>query len=118
MCDADFFARMGLGEPIVQLHRFTLRNFDEGLDSLLAKRHQFVGRKPSAESLGACEANSINLEAVAVEQVNAGNPQHTGNFILVTAFVVVVPQHRDHGNTDVLKDPENELHLLRIAVIG
>src|SRR5689334_20749304 len=93
--DRHFLLRLCLRKAIVELDGLPLCNLDKGLDSLLSKRHQFVGRESAAESLGPRETNAINFMTVSVEQVDTGNAEHARKFVLVTALFTAIPDDRD-----------------------
>src|SRR3569833_573297 len=116
--DADFLFRLALSEAVIELDRFAFRYFDNGLDSLLAKGHQLVGRKPSAKPLRSRKADSIHLKTVAIKEMNACPAQHAAELVLVSTFVIMVAKHCDHGNVYMLKHAEDDLHLVRDAVIS
>src|SRR6201998_2402294 len=104
--DSNLLLRLRLRKAVVELDGFTFRDLDEGLDPLLSKRHQFIRRKATAEALGASETNAVDFVAVSVEQVDAGEAEHAGKFVLVAAFVVVVSEDCNDGDGDGLKHAE------------
>ena len=116
--DGDFLFRLCLSQAIVELDSFTFGDLDEGLDSLLSKRHEFIGREATAKALGSGKADTIDLVALTVEQVDSGETEHAGKLVLVSTFVVVVPEHRNDGNAYAIEHTEDGAHLFGHAVIG
>lgn len=109
---------MRLRQTVVEFDGFALGDFDQGLDSLLSEGHQFVRREAPAESLGFCEADAVDVEALAVGKMDSRDAQHAGQLILVTAFVVVIAEDSDDRNVNMFEHGKHAVHLLRHAVIG
>ena len=116
--DGDFLLRLCLRQAVVELDRFALGDLDEGLDSLLSKRHKFIGGEAAAESLGAGEANAVDFVAMPIQQMNPSKAEHAGKLVLMAALVVVIAEDRDDGNTNVFQHCEHCAHLFGHAVIG
>src|SRR5947209_13304892 len=72
MGDGDLDGSVELGEPVIELDGLAFGDLHESLDPVLSKGHEFVGREPTAETLGASEAYTIHFVALPVEQVNSG----------------------------------------------
>src|ERR1700722_3601017 len=53
--DGNLLPRQCLRQTVVEFHGFALGNFDKGLASLLAERHQFIRSEAAAEPLSAGE---------------------------------------------------------------
>ena len=117
MGDGDFCLCLYLRETVVKLDGLAFCNLDEGLNALLAKRHQLVGCKATAEAFGAREADAGDFVALSVEQVDTGEAEHSGKLVLVTALVVMIAEDRDDGNANVFEHAKNGAHLLRHAVV-
>jgi hypothetical protein len=76
-----------------------------------------VWGEASTEALGASESNVVDFEAMAIEQVHTGEPKHARQFVLMSAFVVVIAKNSDDGNADVFEDIEAGTHLVGHAVV-
>src|ERR1700722_12691336 len=103
MSDGNLLLRLYLRKAVVELDGLAFRNLDEGFDSLLAERHQFVRCETATEALGAREADVRDFVTMSVEQVDTGDAEHSGDLVLVAALVVVIAEDRDDGNANVFE---------------
>ena len=116
--DGDLFLGVRLCQSVVKFDGFALGNFNECLDSLFAKRHQFIRSKAAAESLGAGEADAVYVVRLAIKQMQSRDAQHAGEFVLVAAFVIVIAQDRNDGNVNMFEHAQHRAHFFRHAVVG
>ncbi len=78
-----------------------------------------AGAEAAAEALDAGEADTRDLDRVAVEQVDAAITQHLADGVVLTRFVVVVAEHGHDRHVHALRQrPEKSLGFLDPAVIG
>src|SRR5215469_9747624 len=88
--NGDLHLCLQLLQAVIELDCFALSDLDKGLDAEFSERHELVRRKAAGKTLGPREPDAIHLEAVSVEQVYAGHTEHAGQFVLVSALVVVI----------------------------
>ena len=75
-------------------------------------------REPAAEALDAGEAHAVQLPGGAVEQVDAAVAQQRGELGRAAALVVVVAEHRHHGEAEPPERAQQLLALLEQAEVG
>src|SRR5689334_13843617 len=105
-------------ERPLQLHGFIERGLHECLDLSFTERSENAAAKAAQKALRPGEANSVALVAAAVQHLDPFRGHHLDEFLLLAAFVVVVAEHRNYGNSQPYKSVQQGSHLLRLAVIG
>jgi hypothetical protein len=106
-------------ERALELDRLLGGLVDEVLEALLAPRLERSLAEAAHVAFDACKAHAVQLDAVAVENVDAGRREDLLYLLRAARLVVVVSEHSDDGDAlGGLQLGDQQMRLLRQAVVG
>src|SRR5215469_6841164 len=106
------------GQRAFQLERLIQPGLDECFDLFFAEGSQHASAKTARKTFGSGKADAIALITAAVQDLDAFSGHHFDQLLFLAAFIVMVAQHCNNGNTQPHQAIEQGVHLLWLAVIG
>src|ERR1700758_4983219 len=92
--DHNSLGRSELRHGTFQLDRFVNRSLHKSLDLALAECSQYPAAETPDEAFGAGKAYAVSFVACAVQHFDSRARHHPLQFGFLTAFVIVISQHR------------------------
>src|SRR5262245_16842521 len=90
----------------------------ERLDRVLAPRTERTTTEAARKSLDAGEADSVHFRRLAIKHTYSAIDENLTDFLWLATLIVVVAEHRNHGNLDHAKLAHQDTRLIRQAVVG